>query len=266
MGLGVHYLWRRALVLVVLLGWLGCAGVPNTPILDFKGKAECDPTKVVGATAFAKGGKAYGCLSLTNTGKDDQVFPIQINKDGTYMVQDPSSGEFTDEKIGAAVAAGVEKINIDIYFLQEDPAKINKDYCTNIAKEKVAGCLANAKCLFVWRGEQLPLDRKADPGTCRICSKEKCNGKDDNCDGTADENNACGTIIGYRCEYGKETPGPCTPAGPCRCVVTPQGKQICYGTKSFEQKWKPYSEVQAQCTAGSKFFCNSDTIQCDQLK
>jgi len=274
---------------VISLGFLlliaseGCGGIPGTSALSFSGKPECDPQKAFAAgVPFVKGSKykafskgdEFGCLGITWTGitKDPPAFLVQVKKDGTYLVQDPQTKKFTQDKIGATIDSGVDKIDTFI-LIYKDKQTAEKLDCGAIAKGGVAGCWADERCVFGWLGKDIPV--AGTGGSCKLCVREQCNGKDDDCDGVNDQEEnppACGSLMNKACQFAEtvtaQTKG-CDSGNKCTCLVDKAGKAyVCASAQQGKQlAWKEVSTVAGLCTDandGKQHFCGGRALLCDK--
>lgn len=286
--------WKAGLYLLALsvlgaFASVGCSSKPD-PILQCRGQAGTNPTTVFpnktvvlggasGSYELFKGGKEYGCLGITWEGQTNPVTYIaEVKSDGTYLLQDPSSKQFVADGVRTNIAAGVAKIDVWLYLLKRDPAQLD---CKAVVQSGLQGCLqVGGDCLFAWRSVGVPASAEGT-GTCRLCSRELCNGKDDNCDakGEVDEGKACGSVLGQGCRFVPEvkpdTAG-CTAAAACECLRDSQGAiYVCAapadpndGQKpdAAQLKWTIVEEAAKLCTQGGPvktYFCAKSELVCD---
>ncbi len=261
--------------LLLLLGALsfeGCGG-KNTASFQCSGLKQLFPTLTIplskgqAYTLFKRKDKTeYGCMGVLWEGQtnDPPSFVMKVNSDGSYQLQNPTTKQFVAEGISGTVAAGIDKVRIVAFIMKNaTPANLN---CVSIIKGDLAGCWDNANCVMAWNIKDVPSGSDG-PGTCQICQRELCNGKDDDCDGQVDEE-VCGKVMGIPCKYAKQISGTCS--GNCSCVLVGPQKTpyVCTAPKGGQLSWQPLSSVMSQCQAakddGKEYLCGTNVnLLCD---
>lgn len=283
----------KTFILIGLISiWMqgGCAGIPNEPLPQLScpmqeafGKDLNIVSLSKGQTykLFQKGGEEYGCMGIVWAGQTGTPphFVTLLKQDGSYLVYDPATKQpVTQDKVGANIAPGVREVDV-LLFIYDIPAKDAPTMdCASLVKAGIAGCWANTSCLFVLHGAKIPLDRAKGNGSCRVCQRELCNGKDDNCDlnGEIDEvtegQNPCGKILNVGCGYAdkpvtSQTSG-CDGKQGCKCLVYGQQVYVCAGSSSDNVQWMPIDEATKQCNkeaseTSAKYSCGNMPLICD---
>lgn len=289
--------WMKLVGLfVVTCTWnaVGCGGVPNEPLLRFAGVKECNPNEVfkpfggipltpppkVESSIFVKG-ERVGCLGVFWDGQTDAppVFSVLLKEDGSYLVYDPNTKQpaTQDNKIGAAVSPGVPKVNVVLCLTNTPSANILDLNCNNLVKGGIAGCMSASGRLFGWYAQDIPLNPAEGNGTCKICHSERCDNKDNDCDGEIDEDGACGSILGASCKaYDKpqlDANAPkCTSSAECSCLRLSDGSYyVCAGPDAKSVAWAPVATAGSACNksvaegppASNIYSCGSQSLVCD---
>lgn len=283
--------WRfvRAVALGCLgMGWLlaGACGGRTTPIVC--SDAAQSPKAIFGAALqiptpdgpykLFQGGKEYGCVGLRWSGQagDPPTYVVQYNPDGKYLVRD-AGGTFSDASVSASVAAGVDKFDVYFFLSKESPDSIDcKGYLQRGLESCVSKVGANAKCVLAWRIQGASMG--GDNGTCRLCYREQCNGRDDDCndDGTGkgvDDAGACGSVLGQSCLYvptvDAKTAGCDASTKDIKCLLDKGNEAyLCAGTvaEPAALQWRKVSEVAAGCNDandGKSIKTGSKELLCD---
>lgn len=279
-----------AVALFSLQGGCSCGGREEPPDAG----AECDPAKEFGTTGVVLPGKApyklftsqkeeYGCMGIFWEGQTGSPpsYRTLIKKDGSYLIYNEKTKNWgTNEKVYATVGSGVDFIDIMIFVYKVTAKEATTLNCASLVKGGATGCWKNDQCLFAWKHEKVPMDATAGNGTCRICRREVCDGKDNNCDSAkkADEvdaagNSACGKVLGTECGYSKDpvttkTPG-CSATSTCSCIIHKDQVYVCAGATSDKVQWMPIAQAAAACTMkgvndGAKFACGKMALICDE--
>lgn len=287
-------IWNRfRILLVVCLPFVsmlfsGCPG-PGASLFGICATqcTDCNPktvfpnaTVTVGKsthTLFAGGRAEYGCIGLHWDGQknDPPAFIAKLKADGSYEVFSPGSRTFMADNVVANVSPGVDKLDAYFYVLkvtsEQDALKLD---CTNIAKGRESGCWSNNSCLFSWK--VTGTTAVGEGGSCGLCRREVCDGKDNDCDGQTDEDGVCGKLFtNLNCGFHKgptvppTTPG-CNPTGTCACLVTTTQKvYVCGSTTQGKAAWVPLEQAQSGCKKSEdtkttkNYFCGSEKLLCD---
>ncbi len=283
--------WRfvRATALACLgMGWMlaGACGGRTTPIVcsdatqgpkAIFGEALQIPTPD-GPYKLFQGGKEYGCVGLrwSNQAGDPPSFVVQYNPDGKYLVRD-GSGNFSDASVSAAVSAGVDKFDVFFFLSKESPDSIDcKSYVQRGLESCVSKVGANAKCVLAWRIQGVTMG--GDNGVCKLCYREQCNGRDDDCndDGSGtgiDDAGACGSVLGQSCLFvptvDAKTAGCDANTKDIKCLLDGNNEAyLCAGTvaEPTALQWRKVPEVAAGCndandgksinTGGKELLCD----------
>jgi len=200
------------------------------------------------------------------------------------LVQDPQTKKFSEQKLGATISAGVDKVEMFIMiFKAANQAAALKWNCTAKVSAKVRGCWADSDCVFAWNYKDVPVSSSG--GQCQLCSRERCNGQDDNCDGQVDEasgkDSACGFQLGKACTFVKEvnaqTKG-CDANGRCSCLTDAKGvTYICASSqKDKGHAWTPVNQIAELCKkpgvlasgghSGKLYYCGKAGLLCDRCE
>lgn len=294
MSSAMSLIWNRLRLLMVLLLPIasmlisGCPG-PGATVFGACGTcADCNPTQAFAGgvveigttkhTLFSAGGVEYGCIGVTWEGQGTDVigYIAKLKSDGTYEVFDPSTRQFAADGIAATVAPGVGQIDALFFVMkvanEQEALGLN---CADVVKGKVNGCFALENCLFAWQVKGAPV--AGNGGTCSLCRREVCNGKDDDCNDANGDGSSCGYLFSQtqpvNCTAIATETAPtdgCSPTGTCACVITPTNKVfVCAGKTAADAKWVPIETVTSQCndvsqTSGSpKYFCAGQEMVCD---
>ncbi|HAA55494.1 MAG TPA: hypothetical protein DCE42_12105 [Myxococcales bacterium] len=223
---------------------------------------------------FEKGSE-FGCLGLIwdEQSGEPPAYRVQLNADGTYKLQNPTTKEFVDAPLNATVAAGVPKVDMHVYIFR-NVTDVNALDCTNIIRGKLdGGCWNNSNCVFAILMKDLPSG--GGSATCSICQREICNTKDDDCDGQVDEGDPetgvapCGSVIGAACQSAPSVPTSACPAtSACSCLNVNGQIYVCAGADAASQAWTPINTVAGLCASGAddgkSHFCGSDEMLCDE--
>ncbi len=269
--------YRKLFISVFYLGFLffflstGCGGVPEVPLLNFSAK-ECSLSAKF--PHLFKKKEAYGCLAVYWEGQSKNItppnFPVVVKSDGTYLVYDKETDTFVsaDKPISVTVDPGVSEVNVAVFIIDvlKGREEIKKFSCDNLVGARLNGCWNDKACKVVWYATNVPLNPEKGNGSCQICQRELCNGKDDDCDGQTDEDNACGYVLNSPCFYSKTIPKkPCDTNSPCQCAVVGGQVYVCWGV-SNNQSWRALPGGIDRCTSGINElrFCGKDQLFCDK--
>lgn len=265
--------------ILLLLISSGCGGIPETSILECSGPP---PNKVYSKGVILNDRKFYqifskaeefACLTITWSGQKNapRAYLAKVSKDGTYQIFDQKTKQFTTEKLGATVAAGVDKVDVTLLFYKvanaQEAQQLN---CATLVKGGLSGCWGDQRCTFAMQNKDVPTNGSA--AQCKFCSRELCNGKDDDCNGQIDDGTpaACGSLMNRPCKYYPKvqvTGEPCTAQSKCTCLVTPPGQiYVCGGQPGQKPQWKNISNVNSLCIErndGKFYNCGQEKLICD---
>lgn len=267
-----------------------CGGVPSDPLLRFAGVKECNPNEVfkpfggiplklplpVEKEIFVKGERS-GCIGIFWQGQtgDPPVFTMLVKSDGSYLVYDSVTKQpaTQDNRLGATISPGVSEVDVAICVTKTPTERILELDCKNLVKQDVKGCMANADVLFGWKGSKIPVNPGQGNGTCSLCHHERCDNKDNNCDGQIDNDGACGKMLGIDCKAHDKavidaTAPKCSSQEACQCLRLNTGDYyVCAGKTAPEVKWTKVTEAAGACSAqqtGGTYFCGSKSLVCDR--
>lgn len=279
---------RLASVALMGVGLLlaGACGGRTTPIIC--GDATQSPKSIfgdalevptpAGAYKLFQNGQEFGCMGLRWTSQtgDPPNFIVKFTQDGKYLVRD-ASGNFSDASVTTSVPAGVDKFDVYFFVSKESPDTID---CRSYLQRGLDGCIArsgsNAQCVFAWRLKDVAMS--GDNGVCRLCYREQCNGKDDDCndDGTGvgvDDAGTCGSILGQSCKYvatvDSSTPGCDANTKDIKCLLDQTNTAyVCIGTvaEPTTLQWRKIPDVAPGCTDandGKTLMVGAKEMLCD---
>ena len=261
------------LFLVLSLTSFGACGGKNSEKFQCAGLKKIFPNLTVPLpkgqryTLFKTKNKTeYGCMGVVWEGQtnDPPSYIMKITADGNYQLQNPTTKKFMSDGINGTVAAGISKVRIVAFIMKgANPTSLN---CTSIIKGDLAGCWDNSNCLMAWNITDVPSTSDGS-GSCQICQREVCNGKDDNCNGKIDEG-VCGKVMGIQCKYATKLSPSCN--GNCSCIVVGSQKTtyVCTGAAKTTLSWQTIDSVMGLCASdkddGKNYFCGSNVkLLCD---
>lgn len=97
---------------------------------------------------------------------------------------------------------------------------------------------------------------------------EKCDGRDNDCDGRIDNGKVCGvypSLSGRSCLFVKRLKkATCDSKQACQCYITPDGQEwSCFGVSKDKVKWMTLTEIQRQCGRDGQIgYCGHEKATC----